>query len=329
VPSACGSGVPWSVSELSCTVRIGEFGIQAVYVDSSSGSSGETSQEARPTRRNIPLPIQREVRQRCGFGCVFCGLPLYEYDHLLGWENVQRHVAEEITLLCDSHHRERTNGLLPLEQVTEADANPYNRQTGVSKPYDLHFAGDSCEVVVGGNSFTMEALGSENVLVPISIDEVWLLHFVLMQEHLLLNLIWFDELNEPVLEIENNQLVYSVSPWDIRLVGRRLEIREAARRFLVDIQFEPPDRVVVERGRFLLNGVELLVHPDYLLLTNNGTVLRGGRVINVPRGVVVGSDRIPAGAAIRIQGVNRYQFDRTEALQWVRECFEEETPESG
>ena len=47
-----------------------------------------TDQQVAPTSRNMPLPIQREVRQRCGFGCVVCGLPLYEYDHLLGWTNV-------------------------------------------------------------------------------------------------------------------------------------------------------------------------------------------------------------------------------------------------
>jgi hypothetical protein len=29
--------------------------------------------------RDIPLPIEREVRKRCGFGCVVCGLPLHTY----------------------------------------------------------------------------------------------------------------------------------------------------------------------------------------------------------------------------------------------------------
>ncbi len=73
--------------------------------------------------RNIPLPIQREVRQRCGFGCVICGFPLYEYDHLKGWPNVQEHIASDITLLCDKHHREATSGLLPREKVIEAKEN--------------------------------------------------------------------------------------------------------------------------------------------------------------------------------------------------------------
>lgn len=41
--------------------------------------------EEQPNSRNIPLPIQREVRQRCGFGCVICGMPLYEYEHMEEW----------------------------------------------------------------------------------------------------------------------------------------------------------------------------------------------------------------------------------------------------
>jgi hypothetical protein len=78
-------------------------------------SAGQT-----PARPPIGAEMEKEVRRRCGFGCVMCGLPLYEYDHILGWSNVQRHVAEEITLLCDMHHREKTNGLLPLDHVVAA-----------------------------------------------------------------------------------------------------------------------------------------------------------------------------------------------------------------
>jgi trigger factor len=32
--------------------------------------------------RAIPEPIMREVRRRCGFDCVLCGLSLYEYERM-------------------------------------------------------------------------------------------------------------------------------------------------------------------------------------------------------------------------------------------------------
>ena len=31
--------------------------------------------------RTIPEGVKREVRQRCGFGCVICGLGFYDYEH--------------------------------------------------------------------------------------------------------------------------------------------------------------------------------------------------------------------------------------------------------
>jgi hypothetical protein len=80
--------------------------------------------------RNIPEPIKREVRQRCGFGCIICGFPLYEHDHMKEWALVQEHVAEDLTLLCDKHHKEVTNGFLPREKVIEANENPYNLKEG-------------------------------------------------------------------------------------------------------------------------------------------------------------------------------------------------------
>ena len=79
-------------------------------------------------RPPIPQELKREIRQRCGFGCVICGMPLYEYEHMLEWAEVQRHVAGEITLLCRQHHGEKTNGLLPKEVVVASNQNPYNKQ---------------------------------------------------------------------------------------------------------------------------------------------------------------------------------------------------------
>src|SRR5215470_1873155 len=103
------------------------------------GPPSDTRMAAIQHRPPIPEPTKRLIRQRCGFGCVICGLPLYEYEHMLGWANVERHEAAEITLLCDQHHRERTNGLLPIEAVKQANTDPINFKTGLAKPYDLHF----------------------------------------------------------------------------------------------------------------------------------------------------------------------------------------------
>ena len=274
------------------------------------------------TSRNIPLPMQREIRQRCGFGCVICGLPLYEYEHMNEWALVKCHVTADITLLCDRHHREKTGGLLPKEIVREADANPFNLRKGVSKPYDLHFSGKQAEVVIGGNSFTCEDRGYGTVMVPISIDGVAMVGLTLGDGHLLLNLVAFDECNVPVLHIKNNQLFYSTSPWDVQLVGTTLTIREAHRKILLEIKFAPPNKIVITRGRFLRNGVEVLVRPENILVTNNCTYISGCHAHDCHGGLILGHQERPMGGFMTVQGIPRYMGDRKEALQFERECLD-------
>jgi hypothetical protein len=273
------------------------------------------------TSRDIPLPIQRVVRQRCGFGCVVCGLPLYDYDHLVGWARVQRHVADEITLLCDQHHREKTNGLLPDAAVAEANSAPFNLRVGVSRPYDLHFDGNVCEIEIGGNHFSMTATDGDAALVPFSIDGLPILGFILQDGHLLLNLALFDEYNQLVLHIRNNQLVFAVSPWDIQLVGRNLVIREAARQILVDITFEVPNTIRIRRARFLRNGVEIAVWPDHVLLVNNGTRISGNSMTNCPTGFAIGPHDPPIPAMVKLAQVPRYFHDKAASRLWVEEEF--------
>jgi 5-methylcytosine-specific restriction endonuclease McrA len=81
-------------------------------------------------RPPIPSKIKREVRQRCGFGCVICGSPIYEYEHMVEWCKTHHHRADELTLLCSQHHAEKTKRLLPEEKVKAANNNPYNLARG-------------------------------------------------------------------------------------------------------------------------------------------------------------------------------------------------------
>jgi trigger factor len=244
-----------------------------------------------------------------------------------GWANVERHVAEEIVLLCERHHRETTSGLLPAEAVQRANNDPINLRVGTSWPYDLHYEGGECEAVLGGNSFTTLDAGYGTIMAPISVDGIALLGVVLGDGHMLLNLNIFDECNQLVLWIQNNELVYRPAPWDIELTGRRLVIREDERKILIDIAFEPPNRIHVIRGRFLCNGVEVLVRPDHLLVTNTAALFQRVSFRNVPYGVVIGPHGPGVGGAVTIPDVPRYLGDRSEALRWAREATEEKSGE--
>jgi hypothetical protein len=268
------------------------------------------------TSRNIPDPIKRAVRQRCGFGCVICGLPLYEYEHMLGWANVQRHVPEEITLLCDRHHREKTNGLLPVQVVKEADANPFNLRRGVSSPYYLHYSGDAVYFQLSnsiiGNPFTQrDDLGNTwSYCTAISIDDVPILQYSRFNQELFLTVQLFDEFNEIALQIQENQLTYKTDSWDIEFTGRRLLLREAQRKILLDISFNAPDLVIVNRGRLLLNGIELLVTPQSFMF---GQIKLEHLTIMQELGIAIGAKYgRRQGAAFTFDNISRYKYSTPE-----------------
>jgi len=210
-----------------------------------------------------------------------------------------------------------------MEAVKEANSNPYNLRGGASKPYDLHYDGSECEAIIGGNRFTTVDSGYGTVMVPISVDGVPLLGFILGDGHLLLNLNLFDEFNNLVLRIRNNELVYHPEPWDIELIGRNLIVREAQRKILIDVNFEVPNRIVVKRGRFLCNGVEILVRPDRIFITNNACLLQRGSARNSPGGLIIGRHDTPLGGFMSIPSVSRYLGDRSEALKWAKEVLEQ------
>lgn len=267
--------------------------------------------------RNIPEAIKREVRRRCGFGCVLCGLPLYEYEHMKEWAEVKRHVAEEITLLCDQHHREKTGGLLPVEKVQSANREPFNLRKGVTPPFNLHYGGNTAEILIGGNSIITNRL--QEGFIALAIDGTVLIGFHFEDGHALLNIKIFDENNNCILIIERNQLNYSISSWDIEMIGQRLTIRSAAREILIEMIFSPPSKINITRGRILHNGIEILVRPSHIFIVNCAHFIKGDIIEDCASGYTIGNLVLPGAMAIR--GINRYKYDRTAALAMEREAI--------
>jgi hypothetical protein len=286
--------------------------------------------EERPP---IPFPVQREARQRCGFGCVFCGAPLYEYHHMD--ENPTNNVATNITLLCDTHHKEATNRLLTPEQIAQADSNPYNVQRGVSSPYGLHFQGENFDCVVGGNTFSSRLRDDEQATqaIAISVDDTDLTWFrVDRSGRLLLNANIFDENNLPLLLIHENSLAYRTATWDIEFKGRTLTVREDARKILFEIEFKPPGEVVIGRARLLCNGVEVLVRKSHVFVVNAQQLLVRNKSVNCDVGLQIGRNlrRLAAGFASNPEANCRYYMPAAEVrrreqqgLKNMKELFEQ------
>jgi HNH endonuclease. len=201
---------------------------------------------------------------------VICGTPIYDIDHLVEWSSVRKHQEPNLTLLCPQHHREKTNGLLPLEEVRRANADPFNVQRGITAPYGLRFSAQQIDFVLGSCQFT--SMGGPT-FAPIMIDDQPMIAF---QEHdgdVGLYMMDFDDYNYPILMIENNILRVGLNTWDATFSGQELTLRSGPGDIKAQIKFEPPNRVVIVRAQLKRNGVVVDIHPGYM--TINGFLLAG------------------------------------------------------
>jgi hypothetical protein len=265
----------------------------------------------------------REVRQRCGFGCVLCGKPIYQYDHIFGWPTTLEHVVEEITLLCAEHHDEKTRGFLPNEKVIEANGAPFNLKTGVTKPYDLRFEGSEYEIRLGSVTMSGQDNGVGTEVQAIRIDGQAMIGVVLLDGHFLFFLNVVDPYNRLVLQIFGNELTVNLLAWDVEIVGTHLIVREGLGKILFDIRFVLPHTVVIERGRFLRNGVELLIVPSWGAVLNNPIFFSNVGMINCFQGVALGIEPGPTQAAFRFENIPRYGWDRAKAVRWARDSVKQ------
>ena len=210
-------------------------------------------------RPEIPDPIKREVRRQCGFGCVVCGLPLYEYHHMTPWADVRSHEAGNLTLLCPTHHTEATKGLLSDDAVASANEMPWAMSDGRTAPMRLLAGVKRIKVSLAGNTF--EWSDSFRVLVVDGLPVIEIEH---IDGHAFLSCDLRDSHNEPVMSVLRNEVVASSGSWDVEFVGTVFTIRSALRSIDLCIKFTSDGTVSVERLSMQFNG--LAIH-----VTRNGS----------------------------------------------------------
>ena len=216
-------------------------------------------------RPAIPESVKREVRQRCGFGCVICGSPIYHYDHMDQWALTKEHNAETLTLLCGSHHDEATRGILHREKIRSANNKPFNKIKGLSSKHPLHYDdAQEYDIVLGDNLFTFSkyTVRTGNSVYLAVIENEPLLQLTFDEGMVYLSCQFYDFNNKLVLKIDKNELVYSIDHWDITFVGTCLKINNAARDITLEIVFDTPAKMTITKAKLYFNGVYIRINEN-------------------------------------------------------------------
>lgn len=252
-----------------------------------SNKLGKKKLKERPgdPARNIPEGIKREVRQRCGFGCVICGLPIYEYEHMEEWALVKRHVADEITLLCSMHHDEKTKGLRSIDSVRLANAKPFCLRNSSSSAYFYPLQPDDIKIRIGTNHFFFDKSSATKEMIAISIASHPIVWFNFEDGHLLLSLSIYDKNDDLALSIRDNEMIYTAKSWDITFVGTTLTIRSGLGKITLVLDVSAEKRLIsIDRALLNYDGYELILDSKGIRTPYNGlagNLIQGaGQLIN-------------------------------------------------
>lgn len=216
--------------------------------------------------RTIPSAVKREVRQRCGFGCVICGLSLYDYEHFdPDFKDAKEHNPNGITLLCMQCNQKRNRKVLSVETVAEANQSPKCLQQGyANEAFD--FGSKPIEVVFAGVTFTnCDHLIMVSGIPVLSINSPEHEH-----EPFRLSGRFCDDAGEATLKIEDNVWSVGADYWDVECEGPRITIRKGLGDIVLQVKSEPPEKLIVERLNMEFEGVYLRGSKDDLETSFDG-----------------------------------------------------------
>ncbi|MCC7173329.1 MAG: hypothetical protein IT459_22985 [Planctomycetes bacterium] len=131
---------------------------------------------------------------------------------------------------------------------------------------------------------------TDHPVIPIIIDAMPLVMFRAVDGRFMMTAQLFNEFNEPVLVVRDNQLIMSAEAWDIEFVAQTLTIRRALGDIFLEVLLEAEQgRVSITRGQLFRNGVELQIRSGSFVIVNNGSSFAGNHMVDCAMfGVVLG-----------------------------------------
>ncbi len=208
--------------------------------------------------RDIPAAVKRAVRQRCGFGCIFDGSLIYEYDHFRPeYADATEHLADGITLLCPNHHSEKTKGLITADMVESADAGPFARRQGFAsriqmlQPQPISVSIGQFQTINVPKIIHVDGLDVLRIRPPLDTGEPYRLSAKLFDWH-----------GRSMVKIVDNELRASSGSADVTQVANRTEIRDANGEIVLRLVFAPPAELSITHLRFRYRNFGMDHHPD-------------------------------------------------------------------
>ncbi len=211
--------------------------------------------------RRIIEQTKREIRQRCGFGCVICGHAIVEYHHLNpGFANVREHVAEEIVLLCPNHHT-LANKRISDAEIRNIARNPMALQMGFA--HDEWHLSSEPDIIIGTVKFIKSSVLINSHGAPLFWVEAPESRFGPIRISSVIN----DITGKEVVYINRNEIFIKSNLYDVSTKGSKTTIRR--KRGEIIFEFEITDsQIKINRWHSISYGTHIYAHHKTGLYIN-------------------------------------------------------------
>ncbi|XPV68025.1 MAG: hypothetical protein ACNI25_12015 [Halarcobacter sp.] len=212
--------------------------------------------------RNIPADIKRNVRKRCGYGCVICGFAWYDYEHFYPeFKDALEHSEDEITLLCMQCNQKRNRGVLSLEKVIKANEKPKCLSDKFAHEY-FDFSDNDLDISIAGTHY-------KNCKNLIQINEKPILSIQKDENGILISGVFYNSLGKKSLKIINNKWDVYIDNWDIECIGNVILIREKLREISLKIKILPPSKLIIEKLNMRYKDIHLKGNENKLEISQD------------------------------------------------------------
>jgi hypothetical protein len=246
--------------------------------------------------------VKRQIRQRCGFGCVNCGNAVYQYEHVEPtFAEAKEHNPDHIVLLCGGCHDRVTRKILSKETIKLRSANPICKQNGFSfGPFDLGLVEPTIKI----GTLTCQSVES---LIQIDGESIFSIKKPECEgAPFRINAFLADRDGSEILKIVDNEWVTTTANWDVEVVGPRITIRKNLGDISLVLRTESPHSLIVERLEMVHRGVRISCREN----ENLRIITRSGQELNSSsmeiKGCKVGFDITNNSLAIGVGGGSVY-----------------------
>jgi hypothetical protein len=205
------------------------------------------------SRKRIPDATKVAVRKRCGFGCVLCGDPECDYHHIIHHSSGGMDDAENLVMLCPSHHSSYHRGTIPQSVIKRFSDSPFSKTKTPLKYLHLDLS-SFIPVMIGSIGFginesiqkkKLDLIRFSNGYTPFSIE--------IDNDGIFLDVDLRTQTGEPLLTITRNNLTYSKNLHDFYFKANSiiLENKNGSKVFHAIIE---SDRIFIRDISILHNG---------------------------------------------------------------------------